>query len=818
MTEASNRVSNNRKLEKSSMFPENLKFDIKSLTVDVANDISFDIYQFFGIRIPDYLIEEWDSDSSLPFKCEVECVIYSSDRPLTCPVTLLSNQYQRTHPTFPNISILHNINREQHTFTWDQTIQIPILYSELPPDSIAYFKFYARLFQAKPMLIGEAKVRLFTRKNRHLRTGPFTLTFDGKETKNILQKHVRRLYTTKEKTFEFIDDQIRSVTECLHPDDAENFFNSLLSPITPPTLSNQSEFARIIILPPQSAQPSTVIVHENLVLSPSNNNSALNPCQRLYHDLAHSQGPAKSSLLKESNITETLNKIKALPPLTELLTIQKTHLYNNYYHCLSDPGLMPALFRSVNWDSPEESREIVEALKTREPIDVEYALEFFTSRYNIEVVRAYAVRCIKSVPREELLLYLPQLIQAVKAPYTAGLADILIEHAKSDIIFASNFYWIAQIERETDEAIGILVKNLYESVDPDVRRQIDDQISLVQRLCNFLTEANTNVNSTQAKRAKIIELLTNDPVHSSLQNFDPVRLPLDPEIVVVGVDTEDVKVFQSKLRPACICFKKADGGSYRVIFKIGDDMRQDQLILQLFSVMDNIFKRASMQLNITAYKTLAFSPTFGCCEFIDNSKAILNIANDEKSIRKYLSADNKPLPPKIELFTESLAAYSVMTYVLKIGDRHDNNILVTRDGHLLHIDYGFILGDVTKPFTPPLKLSREMVDTIDPENGLQKICDWACPAFNSLRKRARLILVLIELMFTAPLECFQQNPMRRLSQVENSLLLNCTEIEAINSLQATFSESLSSKMQVLWDVVHSVAVSTNGPDADNKTK
>ena len=177
-------------------------------------------------------------------------------------------------------------------------------------------------------------------------------------------------------------------------------------------------------------------------------------------------------------------------------------------------------------------------------------------------------------------------------------------------------------------------------------------------------------------------------------------------------------------------------------------------------------------------------------------------------------ADNKPIGPKIELFTESLAAYSVMTYVLKIGDRHDNNILVTRDGHLLHIDYGFILGDVTKPFTPPLKLSREMVDTIDPENGLQKICDWACPAFNSLRKRARLILVLIELMFTAPLECFQQNPMRRLSQVENSLLLNCTEIEAINSLQATFSESLSSKMQVLWDVVHSVAVSTNGPDAD----
>ena len=43
---------------------------------------------------------------------------------------------------------------------------------------------------------------------------------------------------------------------------------------------------------------------------------------------------------------------------------------------------------------------------------------------------------------------------------------------------------------------------------------------------------------------------------------------------------------------------------------------------------------------------------------------------------------------------------------------------------------------------------------------------------------------------------------KRLQQVENSLLLNCTEIEAINSLQATFSESLNSKMQVFPHLPH----------------
>jgi phosphatidylinositol 3-kinase len=80
-----------------------------------------------------------------------------------------------------------------------------------------------------------------------------------------------------------------------------------------------------------------------------------------------------------------------------------------------------------------------------------------------------------------------------------------------------------------------------------------------------------------------------------------------------------------------------------------------------------------------------------------------------KRIRDDLEEDHETtIDVKTEKFTASLAAYCVMTYVSKRGDRHENNSLVTRDGRLLHIDYGYILGDVTKPFTPPLKLSQEM--------------------------------------------------------------------------------------------------------------
>ena len=71
-------------------------------------------------------------------------------------------------------------------------------------------------------------------------------------------------------------------------------------------------------------------------------------------------------------------------------------------------------------------------------------------------------------------------------------------------------------------------------------------------------------------------------------------------------------------------------------------------------------------------------------------------------------------------FTESMAGYSLVCYFLQIKDRHNGNILCDSEGHIIHIDFGFMLS--TSPAelgfeSAPFKLSQELVDVMRDVDG-----------------------------------------------------------------------------------------------------
>lgn len=58
------------------------------------------------------------------------------------------------------------------------------------------------------------------------------------------------------------------------------------------------------------------------------------------------------------------------------------------------------------------------------------------------------------------------------------------------------------------------------------------------------------------------------------------------------------------------------------------------------------------------------------------------------------------------------AGYCAITYLLGIGDRHLENLMLDVRGHLFHIDFGYILGHDPKPYPPPMKIVKEMIDAM----------------------------------------------------------------------------------------------------------
>ena len=67
-------------------------------------------------------------------------------------------------------------------------------------------------------------------------------------------------------------------------------------------------------------------------------------------------------------------------------------------------------------------------------------------------------------------------------------------------------------------------------------------------------------------------------------------------------------------------------------------------------------------------------------------------------------------------FAESMAAYSIVCYLLQIKDRHNGNILLDDEGHIIHIDFGFMLSNSPGGVNfeaAPFKLTRELLEVLD---------------------------------------------------------------------------------------------------------
>jgi phosphatidylinositol kinase/protein kinase (PI-3 family) len=139
----------------------------------------------------------------------------------------------------------------------------------------------------------------------------------------------------------------------------------------------------------------------------------------------------------------------------------------------------------------------------------------------------------------------------------------------------------------------------------------------------------------EQKKKKLPEILSKGEANEMHKLNIPLQLPLDPNIKVNGVIPQACKVFLSAKIPIKYTFtvtnysqmfiKVDDPSLFELMFKYGDDLRQDQLILQIISYMDNLLKRVNLDFEFTTYKVLATSKNNGFVEIRPNSSTIYDI-------------------------------------------------------------------------------------------------------------------------------------------------------------------------------------------------
>jgi len=335
-------------------------------------------------------------------------------------------------------------------------------------------------------------------------------------------------------------------------------------------------------------------------------------------------------------------------------------------------------------------------------------------------------------------------------------------------------------------------------------------------LITILSKISKDLSNPREARPRKIERLKRflaDP-KNELVSFDPpLPLFLDPTVSIVGCYPEDATVFKSTMSPLLIAFKTADGRRYPIIFKTGDDLRQDQLVIQIITLMDRLLRKENLDLKLSPYRILATSTNAGAVQFVASTSLAAAVAKYKGSLLAYLRANNPddtaPLGVRkeaMDTYVKSCAGYCVITYLLGVGDRHLDNLLLTPDGHFFHADFGYILGRDPKPFAPLMKLSREMVEGMGGSShaNYKQFKQYCFTAYSALRKSSSLILNLFGLMMDANIPDIRIEPDKAVLKVKERFKLEMGEDEAMRFLEGVIEDEVSAIMPVLIDKLHGV--------------
>ena len=466
-------------------------------------------------------------------------------------------------------------------------------------------------------------------------------------------------------------------------------------------------------------------------------------------------------------------------------------------------GTSDALYVLLGSTLPSDVKTELKYLLYWASINPMAAVTYFLPSYgNHPFIIQYAVRALESHSVDVTFFYVPQIVQALRYDALGYVERYIIETAKFSQLFAHQIIWNMKANAYKDE----------ESQDPDpVKPALDkvmnallssfarEDLDFYEREFDFFGKV-TDISGTLKPLIKRPKPEKKQKIEEELRKIQVevgVYLPSNPDGVVIGIDRKSGKPLQShakapfmatfRIRKDEAALDSPENQDLQVteatkrrthevwqsaIFKVGDDCRQDVLALQLIAAFRGIFNNVGLDVYVFPYRVTATAPGCGVIDVLPNSISRDMLGREavnglyEYFISKYGYEDSIRFQEARSNFIKSMAAYSIISFLLQFKDRHNGNIMVDDAGHILHIDFGFCF-DVApggiKFERAPFKLTPEMVavmggsTTSQPFRAFEELC---IKAFLASRQYVEQLSHIVLTMLDSGLPCFKPTTMQ----------------------------------------------------------
>ncbi|XP_034866136.1 phosphatidylinositol 4-phosphate 3-kinase C2 domain-containing subunit beta isoform X4 [Mirounga angustirostris] len=509
-----------------------------------------------------------------------------------------------------------------------------------------------------------------------------------------------------------------------------------------------------------------------------------------------------------------------------LTDADKKRLWEKRYYCHLEVNSLPLVLASApSWEwacLPD----IYALLKQWTHMNHQDALGLLHATFPDQEVRRMAVQWIGSLSDAELLDYLPQLVQALKYEcyLDSPLVRFLLKRAISDLRVTHYFFWLLK-DGLKDSQFSIRYQYLLAALLCCCGKGLREEFNRQCWLVNTLAKLAQQVREAAPSARQGILRTGLEEVRQFFALIGSCRLPLSPSLLVKGIVPRDCSYFNSNAVPLKLSFQNVDplGENIRVIFKCGDDLRQDMLTLQMIRIMSKIWVQEGLDMRMVIFRCFSTGRGRGMVEMIPNAETLRKIQVEhgvtgsfkDRPLADWLQKHNPgedEYDKAVENFIYSCAGCCVATYVLGICDRHNDNIMLKTTGHMFHIDFGRFLGHAQmfgniKRDRAPFVFTSDMAYVINggdkPSSRFHDFVDLCCQAYNLIRKHTHLFLNLLGLMLSCGIP--ELSDLEDLKYVYDALRPQDTEANATTYFTRLIESSLGSVATKLNFFIHNLA-------------